>query len=639
MDASALDKLDFHRIREALAVHCASRLGAQLALRIEPSSDGRMIREWLDQVRELASVASERSLPPLGGIYDVREPVRAAGQATPLEPEALAQIGETLDATANVRAWFTLVGDQLPTLGKLAQRLGDHGAVVTAINDAIDARGEVRDMASSKLANVRRAIRRGHDEVKACIHRLLKQASLTKLLQYANPTFHGDRVVLPLKSEHRGRIPGIVHRVSDSGATLFVEPSESVALNNSITQLREMEGKEITRILRELTQMVFAEMDAILESLRALAILDLVAAKVKYARQRNCTCPEVNDDGVIDLHDARHPLLVELFAVPGDAQAPAREVVPIDVRLGDDFDVLMVTGPNTGGKTVALKTVGLLLMLAQAGMPIPVAEGSRVPVLKNVFVDIGDEQSLQQSLSTFSSHLSNQLSILARCGPGSLVLIDELGAGTDPDEGAAIGCAVVEEILRRGSMAFITTHLSELKALAFRQDRVDNASVEFDVQSLSPTYRLRIGEPGNSNALIIASRLGMSKRLVERARSHLDTRNAALNKAIAGTLKSRREAEQARKSARQIELEADRRREEYERERQALQVAREGHESWVRWVNQLHSGDRVFVESINRNAKVVRMQLHQQKAVVTSGALEIEVPLGEIQTPREEASQ
>jgi DNA mismatch repair protein MutS2 len=417
---------------------------------------------------------------------------------------------------------------------------------------------------------------------------------------------------------------------------LFIEPAESVELNNTIVRLRDEESKEITQILRGLTQRIHLNAEVILDTVRAIGVLDLISAKCRYGKTRKCHCPEIDEDGVLDLHEARHPLLVELFAGDAEMGRAPREVVPIDVRLGEDFDVLVITGPNTGGKTVTLKTVGLLVLMVQCGIPIPVGEGSRLPVYRDVFIDVGDEQSIQQSLSTFSSHLANLLEIIRRSGERTLVLIDELGAGTDPDEGAAIGQAIVAELLRLKAKAIVTTHLSALKAIAFTTERVDNASVEFDSQSLRPTYHLRMGEPGNSNALIIAQRLGMPNRLIHLAKSSLDQRNRALTKAIAGTLDSRREAEAARKAAREAALESKRERERYEREREEFEKSQAEFARWTTWINELRPGDSVFLRSLRRAGKVVRMQLHKQTALVSAGAMDIEVPLRDIGEPQDE---
>ncbi|MEE9295737.1 MAG: DNA strand exchange inhibitor protein, partial [Phycisphaerae bacterium] len=309
------------------------------------------------------------------------------------------------------------------------------------------------------------------------------------------------------------------------------------------------------------------------------------------------------------------------------------KVVPIDIRLGDDFDLLVITGPNTGGKTVALKTLGLLTLMTQAGIPIPVGPGPRTPIFNNVFVDIGDEQSIEQSLSTFSSHLSNLLDILKRADRDSLVLIDELGAGTDPDEGAAIGRAIMQELLKIGASGCITTHLSALKAVAYTEPRVDNACVEFDPQTLKPLYRLRIGEPGNSNALVIAQRLGMGHKMIERARSHLDARHQALTRAIAGTLESRRQAENARRDAVDARLEAEKQSLEHQKQARALNEARQAHQRWVDWINHLSEGDEVFVRSFERLGTIVRMQFHKQTAIVAAGPVDLEVRLQELIPP------
>jgi DNA mismatch repair protein MutS2 len=633
---STFEKLEFDVVRGAVADLCACGLGKKLALGMSPSTKPQVVRQWLEQVRELRGVAERYAMPPFGGVHDIREEVRACGFPTPLEPESFTRVGETLDATATLCAWFALLDDSTPQLQAIGTRVGNFGELARTINDAVDPRGHVRDYASERLASIRATIAQTRAHIGEVFDRLLRHSSLRGMLQYHGATFHGDRMVLPLKAEYRGRIPGIIHRSSDSGATLFVEPSESVELNNTIIRLREDEQREITRILIELCRKVHRSAEPILDTLRALALLDLVAAKCRYATRRSCTCPEVDESGVLDLHDARHPVLLEYFERQLAEGKPERQVVPIDVRLGDDFDVLMVTGPNTGGKTVAIKTIGLITVMAQCGLPIPVGEGSRVSVFHQVFVDIGDEQSLQQSLSTFSSHLSNQLDILARSGPYSLVLIDELGAGTDPDEGAAIGHAVVGELLRLRAKAVITTHLSALKAIAFTERRVDNACVEFDAESLRPTYRLHLGEPGNSNALIIARRLGMPQRLVDLAKGRLDERHRILDRAIAGTLHSRREAERARREAREATLDARKREEEFEQQRARLNEQQAAFARWTEWINHLRPGDDVFLRSMKRPARVVRMQLQKQVAVVSTGMYDLEVPLVDLGCPGDE---
>ncbi len=634
MNETTFHKLDFDALREIIAGHCATGLGKQLARAMTPAAKPRVVREWLTQVRELIAAADEFGLPPMGGVHDIRDHVRASGFPAPLEADVLAKIADTLAATGSLRSWLLKILPSVPSLAGLSERIADLGEIAEAINHSIDERGQVRDSASRRLATVRAAIEDARSRVRTLFDRLVRQAGITKYLQYGAATFHDDRMVLPLKSEYRGRVPGIIHRSSDSGATLFVEPAESVELNNTIVRLREEENKEITQILKALTQRVHLNARTIIGTLNGMAVLDLVAAKCRYAKKRRCVCPAIDEHGAIELHDARHPLLIELFDEQVQDGKPPREVVPIDVRLGDDFDVLVITGPNTGGKTVAIKNIGLLALMTQCGIPIPAREDSRMTVFHQLFIDIGDEQSIHQSLSTFSSHLATQLEILRGSGEKSLVLIDELGAGTDPDEGAAIGRAVIAELLQLKARAIVTTHLSALKAVAFTTPRVDNASVEFDPVSLKPTYRLRLGEPGNSNALIIAKRLGMPARLVQSAKSYLDDTTRALNKAIAGTLDSRREAEAARKAAREAELKAQKELEKLETERLEMSRSQEEFKRWTDWVNTLKAGDDVHLKNLNRPARVVRMQLHRQSALVCAGAMDIEVSLRDLEPAR-----
>jgi len=636
MDESTFHKLEFDAIRSLLAGYCATDLGKSLASTLKPATNSQQVKTWLRQAQEMSNLAQEHGLPPFGGVHDVRDLVRASSFPTPLEADALVKVADTLSATAALRRWFGAVEGVASSLESIDRRLPDLSVIAEAILQAIDERGEVRDDASRRLSDIRNAIADARRHLRGVFDRIIKQAGQSGILQYGSATFHNDRCVLPLKSEYRGRVQGIVHRSSDSGATLFVEPSESVELNNMIVRLREDESKEITRILKFLTQRISSNAPQIQETLRAIALLDLIAAKCRYMKKRGCVCAAIDDNGILELHSARHPLLVELFAGESQDGNPPREVVPIDVRLGDDFDVLMVTGPNTGGKTVSLKTIGLAVLMTQCGIPIPAGAGSRLPVYRRVFIDIGDEQSLQQSLSTFSAHLATLREILRKSGERTLVLIDELGAGTDPDEGAAIGRAIVEELLSLGAKAIVTTHLGVLKAVAFTNPRVDNACVEFDPESLRPTFVLKLGEPGNSNALIIAKRFGLPARLIRMARRFLDDRTRALNQAIAGTLDSRRQAEQARRDARKASIASQEERERLEQDRRSLLARQEAFEAWTKWVHDLGVGDEVFVASLNGRARVVRMQLHKQSALVCSGAMDVEVPISELTKPTDE---
>ncbi len=636
MDAHTLDKLEFEQIRRILAREAQSALGRGLAMRIAPSRSLSQVQGWRMQVDQFERYVTARGFPPFGGIRDVRDMVKRAVPPAKLEPREFAELSETLTAIESIRRYFAVLDDSYDLIKKLAARLGDFSAVVQQIDRVVDNRGLVRDDASERLWRIRRQVEDVVQRTRDVFDRLLRSASVTKLLQYANATFHADRMVLPLKADQRGRIAGIVHRSSDSGQTLFVEPAEAVELNNTRVNLLLEEQDEISRILWELTHLVHLNQQDMLRTLDAAAVVDLLTAKIKLGRRYKMCLPEINDGHRMLLRQARNPILLELFETPA-ADGQPRSVVPIDVRLGDDFDIMMITGPNTGGKTAALKTVGLLVLMAQSGLPIPAAEGSTMPVLDGIWIDVGDEQSLEQSLSTFSAHMARILDIVQRARKQTLVLLDELGAGTDPDEGAAIGRAIIDHLLSAGCLAMVTTHLGALKTIGYQTKRVDNASVQFDVESLRPMYELRIGEPGNSNAIAIASRLGMPKALVQSARKHLAGQQRALNRAIAGTLRSRREAERARRDADQARQEAARATLAAMDQAKALEDRQRMYAAWVERILRLQPGDEVYVRKFDTAGRVVRVRFEKQMAYVNMGTLEVEVPLVDVVFPNQDS--
>lgn len=634
MDLHTLDKLEFDRVREMLARCASCALGKGMALKAKPVARRDLLDQWHGQVREMIEASSLNGLPPFGGVHDIRNAIQSAVPPHLLEPEDLAVVAETFEATHHLVNWMAKLPESATQLRELAEKIGDFRILAETIQKVVGPGGEVRDDASAKLRRIRTNIANDRIAVKHVVDRVLRDRNLTKWLRYADATFHDDRLVLPLAAEHRGRIKGIVHRTSDSGATLFVEPAEAVEINNRIIAARNEETAEINRLLWNLTHQIHLNASEILNTLHALAVLDFIAAKVRFARTYRLTVPKTSQDTKLRLRQARHPLLLEMQNQAAQ-HGEKMEVVPIDVRLSDDFDVLVITGPNTGGKTVALKTVALLCLMAQAGLPIPADEGSCVPVYRDIFVDIGDEQSLQQSLSTFSAHLKRLMIMLERARPGTLVLIDELGAGTDPDEGAALGQAIVRELLERDVPALVTTHLSVLKSLAFTEARAENASVEFDVETLRPTYRLLIGEPGNSNAINIAERLGLPSKIISEARKHLSSQHQQLHRAIRGTLESRRAAERARSEAENAMVDAQRRMDEAAQQVTALRAREVAFEKWMRAVSTLQPGDRVHVRRFDREGRVVRMKMHKQLAVVSVGTMEIEVPLKELTLPED----
>lgn len=633
MDSHSLDCLDFVGVRELLARYALTSLGKALALTIRPTRKGDMVRRWLAQVTELDGYSLDHGLPPFAGVTDIRDTIHKCAPPLRVTIEDVGRIGDTLAAITEIRGYVADVTPDIPELHHLAERIGDFRTIAARIRAIIDERGQVRDDASPKLLRIRGEIERAGAEVRGSVERLLHDPAVRRMLQYPNYTFHADRLVLPLRSEYRGRLPGIIHRSSDSGATLYVEPAAAVAANNQIANLRSEEQEEIHHLLWELTHEIYLNEKEIVRTLDALAILDLTIAKVRFARDFDLACPKVSDDGPLIVHDARHPLLLALFRREEQDGNPPRRVVPISYRLGHDMDMIVITGPNTGGKTVTLKTIGLLSLMVQSGIPVPAGAHSQFPVFHDVLIDIGDEQSMQQSLSTFSAHLKRQLETLHRAGVKTLVLIDELGAGTDPEEGAAIGRAILDELLRLHARCVVTTHLGALKTFALVRERAENACVEFDLDTMRPTYHLRIGEAGASNAINIAERLGMPRRLVESSRKNIGRHQRALRSALEGAAVAKREAEDARKEADRARTDAFRAAREADAARAAFQRKQADFHTWLERVVHLQPGDAVRVRNFHRDGKVVRMRLDLQRAEVDMGVFTIESPLSDLMPP------
>ncbi len=633
MDAHSLERLDFQRIREVVASYALTGLGRVLAQTIRPIARTALVQRWLNQVRELQRLIELRGVPPFGGITDVREILLRCGPPLRVTVDEMAQIGAALEGSHAIAEYLHDLPADCPELAHLAGRVGDFHTIAQRIRTVIDERGRVRDDASPKLAGLRREVEDAARQIQQTIEHLLRDADVRRLLQYPNHTFHGDRLVLPLRAEYRGRLAGIVHRASDSGATLYVEPAAIVELNNLISNLRSAEQEEIGRLLWDLSQEIYLNGREIHRTLDTLAVLDLIAAKVRLARDFELQCPELGPDGTLSVRGARHPLLVELSRRKQAAGEPPLDVVPIDYRVGQDFNLLIVTGPNTGGKTVTLKTIGLLCLMLQAGVPVPVAPGSQFGLFSNVLIDVGDEQNMQQSLSTFSAHLTRIIDMLRHAGPRTLLLMDELGAGTDPDEGAALGRAILEELLRLQCRGVVTTHLGALKAFALMHQGAENACVEFDGETLRPTYHLAIGEPGQSNAIEVAQKLGMSKRMIAAARRSISRKARTLHAALEGTRLVKRQAEEARRQADVAHVEANKVQSEAHEARVQLERQQADFHRWVQRVVHLRPGDAVRVRDFDRDGKIVRLRLDQQRAEVDVGAFWVEVPLGDVLPP------
>lgn len=633
MDSFTLKKVEFHEVRRICSRFCRCSLGRRLALRMNPSRNPETVAQWLEQTTQMVAAVRNVGLPPTGGVGDISGELARAVPGGGAMPEDFSTIASTLRATGNVRDYLLALGEDLGEVRSLADEFATFEEEVAAVESIISPDGHVYDEASDKLASLRGQMRRLEKDIHDAIYGFLRDKETARLLQDTTVTLHGDRYVLPVRAENRGRLRGVVHRASHSGATVFVEPETCVELNNQLTDLREDERGEITRLLSALAVRVHARSDDIQRTLRGAARVDLLAAKAQYAYQFEMTRPRMHERGPLQITGARHPLLVEQAWQQEQQQSPPEKrhpVMPIDVRLGQDFDLLVITGSNTGGKTVTLKTVALMSLMAQSGMHIPAQRGAELPVFHDIFLDVGDEQSLQQSLSTFGAHIKRVRHILQRAKPNTLVLLDELGAGTDPDEGGAIGQAVLDELRRVGCQAMVTTHLSVLKAYAFSQDRVDNASVEFDTETLQPTYRLSIGTPGESHAITVAKHLGLPPRIVANARRQLSGQSEQFRRAIQATNLVRQSAEEARHSARQAKLAAEAEQQGYQSKLDDLHHLREQFRTWLARLGELKPGDRVHIPQLSKEATLIRLELHRQVALVSADGVHVEVPLTEL---------
>jgi DNA mismatch repair protein MutS2 len=629
MDQHTLGLLGFDQVREIVAGYAASSLGRELARAVEPSTDLAKIRAELRLVSEMVAALDHNHPPPLAGVHDVRLMVKRAAIGTMLSAEQLLEVAETLTCTGAVYRYRMRLDERHESLLDLLAPVEDLGPVARGISGCIDGRGHVLDLASRELSQIRQKLFELEEKVKAEVKRLLRDPELRKILSYPNATVNGDHYVLPVAVNHRHKVAGVVHRVSGTGETVFVEPAAIAHLSAERITLKAEEDREVKRILRRLSGEVGRVAKPLSYSLDIIAKLDFVTARARFSRDYDMGCPDVNADGKMWLRNARHPILAHLFKADAKTAAAPRSVVPIDVRLGLGFNLLIITGPNTGGKTVTLKTTGLLAVMAQSGMHIPASPGSTVPVFTHVLADIGDEQSLEQSLSTFSSHISRIASILKTADANSLVLLDELGAGTDPTEGAALGRAILDELDHLGCRAIVTTHLGDLKTYAFNNDRAENGAVEFDVETLRPTYRLHIGQFGMSNALRIARRLNLPKDLLRRAHKYLKRKKGKTGD-LARLQQLREDAEKAKLAALAAQHEADQQKAEFEQK--VRQVEREQQEQAE--LNDLRAtlkpNAAVRVSRFDAVGKVVKVNAAKQTVTVSVGLGQWEIPFDEI---------
>lgn len=505
MDTHSIKVLEFDEIISMLRERTACALGDDTACQLQPTSDPLSISEWQKETSEARVIIMEEGSIPLGGIHDIREDINKASVDFLLQPSELQGIADTLNSGRALKGFIVKRSERFPKLAEIAANIGLYHKIEENVRQAINPNGEIADTASPELARIRSRLKTVHSRLVDRIHAIIQSSEYKTMIQDPVVTQRGDRYCIPIKAEYRPQFQGLVHDSSASGATVFIEPAAVIDMGNDLKELASGETREIEKILRRLTGLVKSDAQSIHITLNALGRIDFISAKARLSCDMDASEPILNREGKLDILKARHPLL-------------KGEVVPISVRLGSGFNTLLITGPNTGGKTVTLKTVGLLTLMAQSGLHIPADEGTRMAIFESVFADIGDEQSIQQSLSTFSSHLRNIVEIINNVNRNSLVLLDEVGAGTDPEEGAALAKSILDHILDVGAKTIATTHYGELKEYAFLRAGVENASVEFDIQTLRPTYRLMIGVPGSSNAFAIASRLGLQDDIVDAAR-------------------------------------------------------------------------------------------------------------------------
>lgn len=519
MEQDSFKVLEYKKILERLQNKAGSILGKELAGGLQPSSDIDEVKERLRETAEAVMVSSMAN-PPLGGIRDIRELMKKIGIGAIIETSEIMDVLTTMYAMRGVKKFFKELELDAPILKNWARGLEILGELERNLENTVDEHGNLRDDASVELKRIRREVKTSQARIKDHLNNILHSAEYQKYFQDAIVTMRGDRYVVPIKQEYRQYFPGIVHDQSASGSTVFVEPMAVVNLNNDIKQLVAAEKHEVERILRDISNQIRRKDDILMENCDILAFIDFTFAKAGLAREMKAVEPVVSEDGATSLLSARHPLI------------DSDKVVPIDISIGADYNMLLVTGPNTGGKTVSMKTLGLLVLMAQAGLFLPVGNGSQIAVYNNIYADIGDEQSIEQSLSTFSAHMTHLVEILAKVESDDLLLLDELGAGTDPEEGAALAMAILEQLLNIKATVMATTHYSELKTFAFSRDGIENACVEFDVNTLRPTYRLLTGIPGASNAFAISRRLGLSEALVIRAKQLIQADHAQFEKVI-----------------------------------------------------------------------------------------------------------
>lgn len=601
MNQKSLRVLEYNKIVDMLSEKAESSLGRGMIESLMPSVSIDEITYAQNETEETINLMIKRGNPPLYGINKISADVKRAELGGVLSPGALLRIGESLRVSRALKNYLKENKEDkdsiYPIIGDLIENLRAYKDVEDSISNAIISENEISDNASSTLRSIRRQIRSKNDSIKDKLSSLINSPNYKKYLQDSIVTMREGRYVVPVKQENRSNVPGLVHDVSSSGATAFIEPMAVVELNNELRELEIKEREEIERILTELSLMVAQDGEGIRGNELLLARLDFAFAKGKLALDQKATKPLFNKGKYINIKRARHPLL-------------GKNVVPIDIYLGDDFTTLVITGPNTGGKTVTLKTVGLFTLMGQSGLHIPADSSSQLGIFTQVFADIGDEQSIEQSLSTFSSHMTNIVQIIENMDEDSLVLFDELGAGTDPVEGAALAMSILEFLKKRDIRTLATTHYSQLKLYALTTEGIRNASVEFNVETLSPTYKLLIGVPGKSNAFEISKRLGLQDFIIDQARGLVSRENIQFEDVLQAMERDRKQAEENKEEAERTKRAINKLKTELENEKQKAESMRE------KILDKAREEARSILREAKENADLVASELRDVSRII-----------------------
>ena len=601
----SITKLELDKVLALLADQASSQAAKERCMALRPLDDADEIRRKLEETSAACACITVKGSPGFGGLYDVGASLDRAYRGGCLSQEELLRIAAVLKSARQTKSYAEGEGksaQETSVLDIYFQQLTTNKYLEERIFNSILSKDEIADAASSELASIRRKIRQQSSRIRESLQKIITSPAYAKILQEPIVTIRSDRFVVPVKAECKGQLPGLVHDVSSSGSTYFIEPMSAVNGNNELRELFMAERKEIERILAELSAEAADHREQIKLDYDVLLDLECVFARGRLSFAMKAICPEVRTDGQLNLIRARHPLIT------------GKTVVPISVRLGSDFDTLIITGPNTGGKTVTLKTIGLLTLMAECGLHIPADDGSAINVYEHVFADIGDEQSIEQSLSTFSSHTKNIVEILKVCDRDSLILFDELCAGTDPAEGAALAIAIIEFCRKCGAGVAATTHYAELKLYAMRTQGVMNASCEFNVETLQPTYRLLIGVPGKSNAFAISRRLGLDDAILEQARSLVSQNDVNFEDVLSQLDQQRQEMEKAKEEAERLRRETEKQKEKSDEYYAQIKLEKE------KAAQQARKEAQYIIDDARRAADAVYEELKQLRKQAKNGA-------------------